>query len=638
MADQITDASKEYDFERTLGIITAWDEYAFGNNANVGEDRNPHPKSRTKFTVDDLYVILRKLKHFIDPKNIERIERLIVLHINNKDNPHGVTIEQLVTSVMNELYKDWLIYKNRELHCNDLNIKELRELYPAEQFLKILFQQIKIADQETALENVSTTEVTSVADVYQMIDRHNNDLEAHANLFEYLFPGEVHDYASTFALIAAAGQNEELTIIRNSTLSYMGPDGIYYKANKNTLPIDWSTGKAAYPLFGPTQNLCTHGSLLTAASFVKTNVSVERDPYGMPGITNDRHDYGFRITSTNTDNPVIHKLTYTVPKANLSGKKVLCVSLHARAGSMYDLGINVYQGSKPNEFNCYHYNLPDTATYCISDKIEPHIRANIHNTPSGYSRCSYVCEIDSTKDAKIDIHILDILDGDLNFQTFGNSYLYMTGIQIETDMDTPSTYKATTGNMVAEEGTIVYMNTESIYPWYNRHCGGLLFEVSGISGLNVLNSARYVFDATVNNQFSAFAAYYPTVHNGKLTGYFSNKNGSLVFGQEYSRSDEFYVRYGLGFANSGHKQQLLHSNYADELITDEIRTFYIVGNKDNIIPGAHINSDGDISTEVNKLYIGCHSSGTSFLNGYLTELIYYPTPITPGHIRFFTKG
>ena len=63
-------SNEQFSWEKPLGIITQYDEITFGNNANIGEDKNPVPKSRTKYTLDDIYILLRKLKGMIDPKNI----------------------------------------------------------------------------------------------------------------------------------------------------------------------------------------------------------------------------------------------------------------------------------------------------------------------------------------------------------------------------------------------------------------------------------------------------------------------------------------------------------------------------------------------------------------------------------------
>lgn len=50
-------SNEQFSWEKPLGIITQYDEITFGDNANIGEDKNPIPKSRTKYTLDDIYIL-----------------------------------------------------------------------------------------------------------------------------------------------------------------------------------------------------------------------------------------------------------------------------------------------------------------------------------------------------------------------------------------------------------------------------------------------------------------------------------------------------------------------------------------------------------------------------------------------------
>lgn len=627
----MSDTSEQYSFERALGIITAWDEMRFGDDANVGGDKDTPPKARTKFTVDDIYILLRRLKNFIDPSSIERIESIVTKHVNDKDNPHGVNIEQLVTSVMNELYLDWLRYTNRTKYDNAYTEEELRELLPSEQFLKVLYQQITIADVDTALQGTSVDEVTNVYDVAQMIKQHNDDKNAHAALFEYLFPGAVHTYAPTLGLIAATGKTEELIVHRESELSYMGSDGCMHKEVPNSLPVDWSTGRPAYPFFGPTTNHCTHGSVLTDEVYTLVNTTISTNE-NIPSILVD--EKAFKVACTDTDTPMIHKFTYTVPQELVENHTTLCVSIFARTGTLDNIGINVHTGV-PNEFHCWHYNLSNQKTYCIPEKMAENIFADISTTPNGYSRCTYICPVDVSKNMIVEIYLLDIFDGDLTFTGKDTLYVDMTGLQIEFDTDTPSPYKSTTGEAVSEDGTIVYLNVDHAYSWYNQFQGGFVFEASTIKDTPLLTEPRYVFDLVYGeNEFTSLAAFYPSVHYGHLNDFFANAIGANVLTYLNPPVASLFEKYGMGFANSGRVQPIT----GDTIIVDKTKTLFTMGNSTEIVTKELDGDISDVATNVTRLYIGCKGPGTAFFNGYISEFIYYPSVVTPDHLRFYIKG
>ncbi len=623
---------KQYSFEKTLGIITAWDEYTFDEGANIAKNRDPSPKSRVEFTVDDLFVLIRRLKNFIDPKNVDRIERLVSKHIADKNNPHEVTIEQLVSSVMNEVYKDWIAYKNRTEFDNRYTDDELRALLSTEQFLKSLYQQVLIANVNDALEGTSVNEVTSVYDVAQMIKQHNEDPNAHSNLMNYLFPGAVHTYNPTLALIADTGTSEEFTITRSGTMSYMGPDGFIHSAAANTLPIDWSTGRPAFPIFGATKNSCTHGSVLTNAAFSKTNLTVT-------AATNIVNILGsgnpFKVTCTQTNTVVNHKLTYAIPSSEHIGKKTFCISIFAQKGTLDNIGINVHSGTS-NDYNCIHYNLTRCEMYTNSN-IGDNIFGAMSETPSGWIRLTYKCPaIAISSNAYVDIHLLDIFDGDLTHKGDATEYLYLNGMQIEFDTDVPSPYKSTTGSMISENATTISIPINNITSWYNRYQGGVVVEVSNIESYSVLNTPRYVFDFCNANATSMWSMFYPAVHNGRMSVNCINPNSVVAYNAVYDKNTKDIVKFGVGFADANRRQPTT-GDYSN---IDTTHAIYSMGSSTgtDIKTTVITNKDGNLNTDITKLYVGCQGNKAMYLNGYLYQLIYYPTMVTEDHLRFFLKG
>lgn len=625
---------EKYSFEKTLGIISAWDEFNFDKGNNVSLDKDTIPRTRTAFTVDDIYTLIRKLKNFIDPKNIDRIERLVQKHITDKNNPHEVNIEQLTTSVMNELYLDWLRYINRTEFNNLYSEDELKTLYSTEQFLKVLYQRISIADVNTALKGTSASEVTSVLDVSQMIKQHNEDPNAHQALMDYLFPGTVHTYNPTFSLIADSGISENINISRSGNLSYIGPDGHVHTATTDTLPVDWSTGRPAFPIFDRTCNYCTHGSSLTNNVFIKNNVTVE--------VTNDdvnnilENQKPFKVISTEDENTYVHKLTYAIPSSYHANKKSLCISIFAKQGTLDNIGINVYT-AVPNDYNCIHYNLSNRKIFTSEGYIEPNIFGRIDELPNGWVRLTYVRPtIAITGNIYVDFNLLDIFDGDLTFKGTTEDYLYLNGVQIEFNLDVPSPYKNTNGNIVVENATEVFMSINADTQWYNSYQGGIFAEISNISANSTLNTARYIFDICDNDLYTVWSMYFPVIHNGRAVVYFTNNHGSVAYNAACNRCEDDVLLCGSGFCNSGHRQPTT----GDAVQLGITNTVFSLGSGDGSdIETVEIEpTNGDIKQDVSSLFIGCSGQSTSFLNGYLYQLIYYPTMATNGHLRFFIKG
>lgn len=626
---------EKYNFEKTLGIITAWDEFNFDKGENISLLKDTVPRTRTAFTVDDIYTLIRRLKHFIDPKNIERIERLVQRHITDKNNPHDVHIDQIVnTNVMSEIYLDWLAYLNRTKHNGDYSIDELKELYSTEQFLKVLYQRVIIADLETALEGKSTSEVTSVYDVAQMIKRHNEDPEAHGNLLDYLFPGTIHTYNPTFALIADTGVTDNIIVTRNSVQSYMGPDGYMHTSEPNTLAIDWSTGRPAFPIFGETTNYCTHGSVLTNNVFSKINATVTVATEDINNIL--ENEKPFKVSATEDVNTIVHKLTYSIPSEYHANKKTCCISIFAKQGTLDNIGINVYT-TIPNDYNCIHYNLSNRMMFTVKEQIDDNIYGRIDELTNGWVRLTYICPaVNISNKLYVDFYLLDIFDGDITFKGSVNDYLYLNGVQIEFDTDVPSPYKSTTGSIVSEDATDILVPINGTYYWYNSYQGGILAEVSNISMISTQSTPRYIFDICDLNKNSIWSMHYPSMHNGRAVVYFANKNNTVAYNVACDRSEDTILKCGSGYCNSGYRQPttgaVVQLGIMDAVFSKGS------GNGDDITMTEVEPDIGDVNRDAINLHIGCQGNSIHFLNGYLYQLIYYPTMTTDGHLRFFLKG
>lgn len=621
-----------YDRKLSLSVLSGFDviEVNDGSAADIEV-----PRSKTAFTVDDIYVMLRELKRLLDPSSIARIERLIVRHIA-EDDAHNITFESLSTSCVNEVYREWLFYKNRTVHNDELDELVLKSKYSVEEFLKTIFQDVRIADTPTIIEGKDLTKVVPAKGIYDFVKLHDTNIESHNKLIDYLFPGAVTEYSPTFSLMASTGMDAYIDVSAPDGIRYLDASGTMRKSTGNYVPIDWSTGVPAYPIFGPSKNLCKYGNNFVNPVYTADNVTVS----AATALSVVQDEPCYTVSCTATAAVVDHTLSYVVDKDDIPDEALfLCVSIYVKPNTISNIAINVHTGTEDTS-TAYRYNLNNGALFYNSQDDEFSSKYGAQCYPSiGYTRCVYVCRIDPTKSQTVVVRPLDILDGDMVFKGSSADRFNICGMQIETDRDTASPYIHTTGSMISVAGTTLSVPLiRAAKAWYNTNQSSYMVSVTNNMSIkpaagNV--SARYVLDMKLKNSTSsAYSVYYPAVHDGKLSVYFAKPDGSFNHSQNLNRSTEKYVRFGIEMANSGY----LKTNSTDPYPAGATDSIFTVGTVDGIFTKTNPTDANDISANIDKLYIGCSSIGDRHLNGYLSEFIYYPVYATPDHIDFYTKG
>ena len=168
------------------GVLSGWDSYSTNTeNAAAG----PVPK---KYTLTEILELIRDLKSKIDPERIEQLFLNMEDHIHDSQNPHIETLQSLGTSVLQELYAEWLARG----HIGTL-----------EEFVSVLFQYIQIANDEESLAGVSTTKIISVRGSKLIYEAHIADPDAHYHMFRAMLPGTPMDVQPIFSSQAFLGEN-----------------------------------------------------------------------------------------------------------------------------------------------------------------------------------------------------------------------------------------------------------------------------------------------------------------------------------------------------------------------------------------------------------------------------------------------
>jgi len=179
----------------TRGILAGWHNVSTNGVLNVDG-----------VSVQDIISILNSIKS--DPRFINWREMLdyMYVHVVDKENPHHVTTDQLATTVIQVVYEAWLL----EGYSGNLQY-----------FIDLLFRYIEFADDVIMNAEVSEEHVPTVDVLTRYIEKHNTNLDAHDDLINPYFIGdmEVNDPALSFRQIVGLTE-EELNLLNAGNTHY----------------------------------------------------------------------------------------------------------------------------------------------------------------------------------------------------------------------------------------------------------------------------------------------------------------------------------------------------------------------------------------------------------------------------------
>lgn len=168
----------------TRGILAGWHNVSTNGTLNVDG-----------VSVQDIISILNTIKS--DPRFINWREVLDYMyeHVVDKENPHHVTTDQLATTVIQVIYESWLL----EGYSGTLQY-----------FIDLLYRYIEFADDAIMNEELSEEHVPTVDVLARYIEKHNVDLNAHADQINPYFLGnmEVLDPVMSFRQITGLAADE----------------------------------------------------------------------------------------------------------------------------------------------------------------------------------------------------------------------------------------------------------------------------------------------------------------------------------------------------------------------------------------------------------------------------------------------
>jgi len=591
----MADSGYNIRYKEIIGHLKGWDKVETSDQEHV-----PTPKDVASthhvLTAEELLIILRELKRQLDPDKLLRLERIIQLHISDYNNPHRTTLEQLATSVINELYKEWLQYKNRKYHGELLDETALRDKYSTAEFLKEIFQYLIIANRETALKGESTSEITNVYDVAQMIEQHNYNEDAHEVIFKKIFPGRVLEYEPSYSVTAVTELPINISVTRNSSILYLDANGLYKSAPNNTLPVCWSQGYPAYPIFGQRTNIVNYSNTFTNNYWTKTLLTVSSDTTVLDPFGNTSQ----KITTSADTSPKEHFISATIPSTSMTTNTIsLCCSIFVQPGTAEFVGLICRDASASvvNQHDVVRFDLK-TLTQFKSDVANVNIKATATKLHNGWIRLEYFTNVDNTKNYTFSIYVLDIIDGDMNYQA-ANQYCYISGAQIETNCSIASPPILTTSTSASTQQTTVSIPINA--EWYNKVEGTLCIEITNGDDIT-LNINKFAYEMGTSSNYT-LRGYYPANQNGRFYMSAANASNSAISSSYLLRIPYTDNTRCLAFSQSYSLDQHIYGSY------NEIK---------------EINVNDRVRTDPTTIYLGNTRSGGNPINGYLRVFSYYP--------------
>ena len=565
---------------RSIGTLADW-ELATTNSPEV----DSVPTSEHDYTLADLYVLLREIRDLFKPEHLEYIEGLITKHINDYQNPHRTDLAKMGSSVLQELYNLWLSEGNNGTR---------------EEFLKVLFQYVKIADILTTITGTARDQVPSVKGVATVVKLHDENPIAHDTIFAKFFPGEEMKYPPSYALDALIGLPRNAIVTRNSDMTYIDGRGILCVAPPDILPTDFTYGEAMFPLFGDLTNECLYSEDFSNAYWSKTNGTIELSPSIM---TPRRNSFAQVFKESNTVNPVEHIIKPTAA-VTVAANEVWAISAFVEPAGRPCVGIRI-PNAIGGPYSYVHFDL-ETLEYFINDGADATlITARIKKLSSGMVR---VCMLFKAKAAGTfvpELYPIDILSGDANYAGNGSLGIALFGFQVSKCTELPPYIQsgATKGTLTK---TLVTIPLDS--SWYDPAKGSFVFEVSNVISINIPTSKELY---TVGNASQiALNGRFPAAHNNRF--YFTAYN---------NLNTAFFTKWS---------DPCLRDNQI--LVHGYDTTKQIVG----FFEGDPIETNVTQVSNPNctNLYLGASRFGANQFNGWLRRMAYYPYKCTADNIHF----
>lgn len=158
------------------GLFEGWDVITTNQNTRTIMDEQ---------TLHDVITIINNLLLNFQDERFTKLMNDLLDHLENLDDPHHTTPEQLLRNVIDKIYELWLIEGNRG---------DLREL------VEILFKYIPLATLEDLIEGLSEEMIATVNEFANFLGYHSISSMSHALLLDRFVVGEKTDIEPSWVM------------------------------------------------------------------------------------------------------------------------------------------------------------------------------------------------------------------------------------------------------------------------------------------------------------------------------------------------------------------------------------------------------------------------------------------------------
>ena len=354
------------------GILSNWDsieaDIRIGLNDDFGKSKN----------LQDIIDIIHELQ--ITAVTVSPIRELFNKHVTDINNPHEVQINIDDLELLQTLYG---IYTDK--YGADLTLTE---------FTQSFFQIRRLATREdvdtrTNLDSVVTPDVLEY-----LVELHNEDTNAHADLLRYKMPGVPLRSPPSFIVDPGLGVSGLIDVDRNCEMNYHDINGQIKVAPINQAAIDFSYGVPAIPIFSSRRNILLNSRTITGVSYVGGDRQV-----GGPLVITPSDDTNYLLFQENGDLSR-HGWTDVFPEL-ITGRNIYYVLAYPI--DRHQLAISLFDNTNELKIEV-KYDLINEAFETIGNLL---VQPSLQALPNGWVRCSLAFDATDLNITKANVDVLD---------------------------------------------------------------------------------------------------------------------------------------------------------------------------------------------------------------------------------------
>jgi len=223
------------------GILSNWNKIEADIRVGLHEDFG---KSKDIQDILDIIHTLQETAHTVSP-----LRQMFNTHLTDMENPHNITITLDDLDLLSTLYNLYIMKFGMEMTITE--------------FGRAMVNIRKFATRADITNSTNEDAIINVDVMDFMIENHDLSPEAHADLFRHRLPGKPFASPPVEVFEPSMAMSNMFNVERACSMNYHDINGRVKTVPENTLPIDYSYGTPASPIFGPHRNIMLNSKELT---------------------------------------------------------------------------------------------------------------------------------------------------------------------------------------------------------------------------------------------------------------------------------------------------------------------------------------------------------------------------------------